>query len=81
MSERARLISSLMDEQGDYLKRTAYVMIGDIQIAEDIVQETFISFYKSAHRFREEASYKTYLYRIMVHLVRMYYSKGGGKCF
>jgi RNA polymerase sigma-70 factor (ECF subfamily) len=68
-----------MDEHSDYLKRTAYVMLGDRQIAEDLVQETFISFFRASHQFRKTASYKTYLYRILVNHVRMHYRKNKEK--
>ncbi len=81
MSDLAELTSWLIDEHGDYLKRTAYVMIGDRQIAEDLVQETFISFFKASHQFRKTASYKTYLYSILVNHVRMYYRKKRGIYF
>lgn len=75
MNEIQRLIIQLMDDYGDYLKKTAYVMIGDRYLAEDLVQETFFGFYKSHHRFRKESSYKTYLYRILMNNIKMQYRK------
>lgn len=75
MLDIQELISELMDDYGDYLKKTAYIMVRDAQIAEDLVQETFFSFYKSHHRFRRESSYKTYLYRILMNHVKMHLRK------
>lgn len=69
------LMNDLMNEHGDYLKRTAVVMVGDYQIAEDLVQETFISFYKKRLQFNHQSSYKTYLYRILMNHIKMYFRK------
>ena len=65
------LLIRLMDAHGDYLKKTAYIMVNDQQLAEDLVQETFFSFYRSKNRFRNESSYKTYLYSILMNQVKM----------
>lgn len=69
------LMEQLMDDYGDYLKNTAYYMLGDLQLAEDLTQETFFSFYQNHHRFRKEASYKTYLYRILMNHIKMHHRK------
>lgn len=69
------LLTRLMDEYGSYLKQTAYVMVGDQSLAEDLVQETFFSFYRSHRQFRNEASYKTYLYRILMNHIKMHCRK------
>ncbi|MFQ5930343.1 MAG: sigma-70 family RNA polymerase sigma factor, partial [Acidobacteriota bacterium] len=39
-------------------------MLGDPEEAAEITQETFLSAYKSLHRFRREAKFSTWLYRI-----------------
>lgn len=65
----------LMTSYGDYLKRTAYLYLDDIQIAEDMVQETFIKFYRKRYQFNQKASYKTYLYRILMNNCKMYVRK------
>lgn len=64
----------LMLEYGDYLKITAFHMLHDHQLAEDMVQETFISFYEKK-QFLGKASVKTYLYKILINHVRMYMRK------
>lgn len=75
MKDIVALIEQLMNTYANDLKRTAYVMLGDHTLAEDVTQETFISFYKNVHRFRDESSYKTYLYRILINHVKMHWRK------
>jgi len=41
-----------------------YRILGDYDEAADVTQETFISAYKSFHRFRRESSVYTWLYQI-----------------
>ena len=45
---------------------TALKFVKDIQIAEDIVQESLIKSYKSLYSFREDSSFYTWIYRITV---------------
>ncbi len=75
MDDIAILIEKLMVEHSNDLKRTAYVMLGDEQLSEDVTQETFISFYKNHHKFRGESTYKTYLYRILLNHIKMQWRK------
>lgn len=42
----------------------AMKFVKDIQIAEDVAQESFIKAYKSLDSFREESAFYTWLYRI-----------------
>lgn len=69
------LLEHLMTEYGNYLKRTAYLYLGDVQVAEDMAQETFIKFFDTMDQFRQESSYKTYLYRILMNQCKMYLRK------
>lgn len=75
MDDIAILIEKLMVEYSNDLKRTAYVMLGDEQLSEDVTQETFISFYRSHNKFRGDSSYKTYLYRILLNHIKMHWRK------
>lgn len=60
------VMEQLMDAYGDKMKRTAFLMTGDLGMAEDCVQEMFISFYFNIRNFRGESAIGTYLYRILM---------------
>ncbi len=79
MQDKLRWINELMDEHGDYLKRTASIITSDASVAEDLVQETFLNFYMNASRFRMESKVRTYLYRILMNNIKMYYRKSKPK--
>ncbi len=44
----------------------AYRMIGDYEAACDVVQESFLSAYRAIRKFRGDASFSTWLYRIVI---------------
>lgn len=69
-----KTLVEIMDDYGAYLKQTAFHMLHDLTLAEDMVQETFISFY-SKGQFMYKASPKTYLYRILLNHIKMYHRK------
>lgn len=68
--EKEELLTIVIQDYGDYLKRTAFLILGDIGWAEDVVQEAFIQFYKNIHRIRKHSSIKTYLYTILINQCR-----------
>ena len=45
---------------------TAFKFVKDLQIAEDVVQDSFIKAYKALESFREDSSFYTWIYRITV---------------
>ena len=45
---------------------TAFKFVKDAQIAEDIVQDSFIKAFKALESFREDSSFYTWIYRITV---------------
>lgn len=45
---------------------TAFKFVKDVQIAEDIVQDSFIKAFKALESFREDSSFYTWIYRITV---------------
>ena len=55
-------------------------MLGNGPDAEDVLQETFIAFYKNLARFQGRSKLSTYLYRLAVNfaLMRLRYRKGHG---
>ncbi|WP_233143874.1 sigma-70 family RNA polymerase sigma factor [Lottiidibacillus patelloidae] len=56
----------LMEEYGQSVARLAYTYVKDKALAEDISQEVFIKCYQNLKGFRNESSYKTWVYRITV---------------
>lgn len=63
-------LEGIMNEYSNILLRTAYLVLGDMKLAEDAVQETFIKFYCNSGQFRGEASIKTYLCSILMNECR-----------
>ena len=49
---------------------TAFKYVKDIQIAEDITQESLIKSFKSINSFREDSSFYTWVYRITVNTAK-----------
>lgn len=48
---------------------------GDRTQAEDLLQEVFLSVWNNMHKFRQEASWKTWIYRIAVNTCLTYLRK------
>ncbi|WP_342574346.1 sigma-70 family RNA polymerase sigma factor [Solibacillus sp. FSL K6-1781] len=61
-----------MQIHSDYLLRIAYLYVKDWQVAEDIVQDAFLSYYVKFEQFEERASLKTYLIRIVINKCKDY---------
>jgi RNA polymerase sigma factor (sigma-70 family) len=63
---KEEILMWLMKEYGRDLKRLAFTYVKQEQLAEDIVQDVFVKCYKNLNSFRQDSSYKTWLYRITV---------------
>ena len=48
--------------------RLAYRSLGDWQLAEDVVQESFLRINRAASKYRPDARFSTWFYRIVVNL-------------
>lgn len=59
-------LEMFMDLYGTKLFRTIYLMVKDEKLAEDILQEVFITLFYKIHQFREEASLYTWIYKIAI---------------
>lgn len=57
--------------------RFAYMMIGNIEIAEEIVQEAFARAWASATTPSAEADFRRWLYRVIANLAHDYHRKQG----
>ncbi|MDZ5471433.1 sigma-70 family RNA polymerase sigma factor [Bacillus sp. 31A1R] len=69
MSKEERL-EWLMNEYGRTVTRLAFNYMKQKQLAEDVAQEVFIKCYENLDGFRNESSYKTWVYRITVNLCK-----------
>lgn len=67
-----RAFQEVVHAHADYLLRLAYLYVKDWQAAEDIVQDTFLSYYAKFEQFEERASLKTYLTRITINKCKDY---------
>ena len=47
-------------------------MVRDVDLVEDIAQETFIRAYRALHQFRGDAQFYTWLYRISVNTAKKF---------
>jgi RNA polymerase sigma-70 factor (ECF subfamily) len=68
-------ISSWVNLYGDELYTWAYHKTKKIDLAEDMVQETFIKAFNALSSFQEKSSPKTWLFRILNNLITDYYRK------
>ena len=62
----ARVFEDLYDRYGARLKSIAWNHLGNVSDAEDAVQETFLKVHRAAKTYSGEASFATWLYRILV---------------
>lgn len=65
-------LSRWMEDYGPMLVGTCAMLLGDVHLAQDVVQETFIKAYQHRNRFRGEyeGSEKAWLTRIATNLCR-----------
>ncbi|HZI32614.1 MAG TPA: sigma factor, partial [Candidatus Binatia bacterium] len=60
---------------GDYLFRHALARTGIQEVAEDLVQETFLAAWKSASRYAARASERTWLLSILRNKIADHYRR------
>jgi RNA polymerase sigma-70 factor (ECF subfamily) len=65
-------LESVMNQYGSSIVKLAYSYVKDFNIAEDISQEVFVTYFKCLDSFRGESSVKTYLYRIAINKCKDY---------
>jgi len=58
-----------VDQYGDALFRYALSRIRNVEVAEEVVQETFVSALQSKERFQSRSSVKTWLIGILKHKI------------
>ena len=66
-----------VDEHGDCLYRYALTRVRKPEVAEDLVQETFLAAIRTSEKFRGQSSERSWLCGILKHKVCDYYRKLG----
>lgn len=64
-----------VDQYGDALFHFALARVNKREIAEDLVQDTFLAAVKSQERFKGQSSEKTWLFGILKHKIIDHYRK------
>ena len=64
-----------LEDHGDYLLRYALVRLQDREIAEDIVQETFLAALRAREKFQARSSVRTWLVGILKHKILDHFRK------
>jgi RNA polymerase sigma-70 factor, ECF subfamily len=73
--DKKDLIEEWYDQFSEPIIKYIVLMTKDYQLAEDIMQETFIRAYRTIATYRNEASPKTWLFRIAHNLTVDYFRK------
>ncbi len=61
-----RRTTELLAEHRESLRRIAYRMIGDKDLAEDVVQDVYVAVWESGLGYNGASSLKTFLYRVVI---------------
>jgi len=67
------VLQELVNSCGHRLLRSAFLLCGNEADAQDLVQDTFLQAFQSAHRFRGGSSIYTWLHAILLNLSRHYH--------
>ncbi|MDX8342177.1 sigma-70 family RNA polymerase sigma factor [Rossellomorea sp. YZS02] len=65
-SDRDAWLESIMDEYGERLTKLAYNYVKDWSMAEDIVQEVFVTCFTHFEKIDEILSFKAWIYRLAI---------------
>jgi RNA polymerase sigma-70 factor (ECF subfamily) len=63
-------VEALIKFYGDGMLRTALAITGDIQVAEEVVQDAFLQVCLKIHSFRQQSFLQTWIFRITINLAR-----------
>lgn len=63
-------VGLLLERYGNRLLRTAYGICGDLQAAEEVVQDTMLQVCRNIHGFEERSALGTWMFRICVNLAK-----------
>lgn len=65
LSGNASAFSYFVETYQDMAITIAHRICGNVQDAEDVVQESFVKVYRNLHTFRNESKFSSWLYRIV----------------
>lgn len=68
--EKELRLTRMFTQYGDQLTRLCYLSLGDLAMAEDAVQETFVKAFRHMDSFRGESGEKTWLFAIAINTCR-----------
>ncbi|KAF0822992.1 sigma-70 family RNA polymerase sigma factor [Cytobacillus firmus] len=66
IEDRDTWLEMIMDEYGERLTKLAYNYVKDWKLAEDIVQDIFITSYQNFDKIDELTSFKSWIYRLAI---------------
>ena len=69
-------IEAMIQTHGNRLLRSGTLLCGNETNAQDLVQDTFVQAFQSAHRFRHQSSLYTWLHSILLNLTRHHHRDG-----
>jgi len=67
---REEAYRQIVEDYGNKLLRTCYLILKDREEAEDVVQETFIKVFQKVQTFKENSGLYTWIYTIALNLSR-----------
>ncbi|KGP71776.1 sigma-70 family RNA polymerase sigma factor [Pontibacillus yanchengensis] len=65
-SRREQFLEQLIDEYSQSVLWLAYTYVKDVQLAEETMQDVFMTCYRKIELFRNDSSIKTWIYRVTV---------------
>ena len=68
-----------MKKYGDYLTRTAYLLLKDQQLAEEAVQDTFITAFEKINQLADPEKLRSWLTSVLINRCRSYQRKRSWK--
>lgn len=74
-NKEAPAFESLINIYGDKILRVCYLILKDINLAEDVTQEVFILVYRHGSKFKEKSSLYTWIRKIAVNKCRDVFKK------
>lgn len=72
-------LEQLMDQYGNLIRRTAFLLLRDHHLSEDISQEVFIAAYRKIKQYSGQGSLQGWLLKITVNLCRNQMRKASWK--